>query len=265
MINQLLKPVLEALPENNRFERIWKLAQVDFQKRYFNNYLGLFWALLNPLFQLTVYYFVFTRLFNVDIEHFALYMFSGLLFWMFFTESTTKGIYTLINYRYLIENIQFNKIDLFLSSTLSTFLGFSFNLLAFFAITYLSGIPLYSTILFFPVFVINMCLLALACSMLLSILNIFLKDIHHIWDMVSLLGIWLAPVFYSEQLFREKLGWLLYVNPFSGIIINVHDTVLYGQSPDYFLMFYNLLFAAILLIVCFTVFERYSHKAIEKL
>ena len=265
MLNRLLKPLLEALPENNRMERIWKLAQVDFKKRYYNNFLGLLWALINPLFQLAVYYLVFTQLFNTGIPLYALYMFAGLLFWMFFSEATTKGIHVLLQYQYLIENIQFNRIDLFLSSTLSVFMGFFFNLVAFSLIAFISGVALQMYMLLFPLFVINIYLLTLACSMLLSTLNIFLKDIHHLWDMVTLLGIWLSPVFYSEALFREKLGFLVYANPFAGIIINVHNTVLYGQPPDYFLVFFNLIFSVLLFVVCYGLFLRFSHKAVEKM
>ncbi|MCB0520259.1 MAG: ABC transporter permease [Lewinellaceae bacterium] len=265
MINRVFKPILELLPENNRWERIWKLAQVDFQKRYYGNRLGLFWALLNPLFQLGVYYIVFTNVFSVSIPYFALYMFIGLLFWMFFSEATTKSIQTLINYRYLIENIQFNKIDLFLSSTLSSFMGFAFNLAVFFVIALSLGPPVTLNFLYFPLFVVNIFLLALAFGLLLSTLNIYLKDIHHVWDMVTLLGIWLAPVFYSEDLFEKKLGFLMYANPFAGIIINVRKTVLYGQAPDFLLCFYNFAFAILLLVLCNLLFRRFSHKAIEKL
>ncbi len=265
MVNKILKPLLEALPENNRMERIWKLAQVDFQKRYYSNRLGLFWALLNPLFQLAVYYMVFTKVFSVSIPYFALYMFIGLLFWMFFSEATTKSIQTLISYRYLIENIQFNKIDLFLSSTLSSFLGFVFNLTVFFALAWPLGPPLSLTVFYFPLFVLNIFILAMAVGLFLSTLNIYLKDIHHLWDMVTMLGIWLAPVFYSEDLFETKLSFLKYANPFAGIIINVRKTVLYGQLPDFLLCFYDMAFAIFLLVLCNFLFRQFSHKAIEKL
>ncbi|MFK7934051.1 MAG: hypothetical protein AB8G22_11130, partial [Saprospiraceae bacterium] len=59
-VNKVLRPVLEAIPANNRLERIWILAKVDFKKRYYHSSLGLVWALLNPIFQLSVYYTVFT-------------------------------------------------------------------------------------------------------------------------------------------------------------------------------------------------------------
>ena len=60
MINKILRPLIKRLPENNRIELIWKLAQVDFKKRYYNDSLGLFWALLNPIFRILIYCLLYT-------------------------------------------------------------------------------------------------------------------------------------------------------------------------------------------------------------
>jgi ABC-type polysaccharide/polyol phosphate export permease len=65
-------------PENNRLERIWKLAQVDFKKRYYNDRLGLLWALINPIFKVIVYFLVFSLFFKVQQENYGLYLFSGI-------------------------------------------------------------------------------------------------------------------------------------------------------------------------------------------
>ena len=64
MITELKEQFFEWLPENNRLERIWKLAQVEFKKRYYNDRLGLVWALLNPLFQMGIYYLVFKYIYK---------------------------------------------------------------------------------------------------------------------------------------------------------------------------------------------------------
>ncbi|MCB0688874.1 MAG: ABC transporter permease, partial [Saprospiraceae bacterium] len=123
-----IKSVLEYLPENNRLERIWKLAQIDFMRRYYNDRLGLVWALLNPLFQIVVYYLVFTRVFGNRDPHYVLILSSGILFWGVFAEITKGGMAVVMSKRYLIENIQFDKLDLFISYALSVFMGFLFNL-----------------------------------------------------------------------------------------------------------------------------------------
>lgn len=264
-LNKILRPVLEALPENNRMERIWVLAKVDFKKRYYNNSLGLVWALINPIFQVGMYYVVFTYMLKGRIENYALYLFCGLLFWMFFKEGSNKGLTIMKQKKYLIENIQFNKLDLFYSSTLSVFLGFLFNLMAYFVISLIIGTPLHATAVFFPILVINIFLLALAVSILLSTLNIYIKDIVHLWSMVIMAGFWATPIFLPKEVFAGNLEMVLYINPLAGIIINARETILYGNYPDMTFLVWCFSYALLLLGVAIVLFKKFSHKAVEKL
>jgi len=48
MLSKVLRPIYKLFPESNRFERIWKLAQLDFKKRYYHDNLGALWSLLEP-------------------------------------------------------------------------------------------------------------------------------------------------------------------------------------------------------------------------
>ena len=155
MINYLLKPFEDRLPENNRLERIWKLAQVDFKKRYYNDYLGLLWALLNPIFRMAIYYFVFVKIFQRSMPNYHLYLFMGLIFWLFFSESTKKGMTTLLSKRYLIENIVFNRLDLFYSLTLSVVFGLFFNMAAYLAMSLVTGVFFSWHLFLFPIFLTN--------------------------------------------------------------------------------------------------------------
>ena len=52
------------LTKSNRLERIWLLAKIEFKLRYYENKLGLLWALIKPLLQMAIYYVAFatTRL-----------------------------------------------------------------------------------------------------------------------------------------------------------------------------------------------------------
>ena len=113
MISKILKPLIQYLPENNRLERIWILAKFDFKSRYYYHQLGILWALIKPFFEFLVYYLVFTIVFKSDIPNYALYLFLGIILWNFFEEGTNKGITVLPQRIYLIENIAFNKSDLF--------------------------------------------------------------------------------------------------------------------------------------------------------
>ena len=263
MINRLLAPILSRIHLGNRAERIWKIAQLDFKKRYYNSTLGLFWALLNPLFRIGIYYYVFTVFFTRPVDNFALYLFSGLIFWMFFKESSSKGIKTITKNRYLIESIQFDSIDLFYSGGISTLLGFLFNLSAYLLLAVCLGISFGYNLLLLPVLIINVSIIGIATGLILSTINIFFKDIRYFWDMVTLLGFWTCPIFFRGQAVLEKAPALLYLNPISGIIINSRPILLTDDPINWFWIIYDMAFALVLFVLAVKIFKAFSHRAVE--
>jgi ABC-2 type transport system permease protein len=264
MATAIVKSLLERLPENNRLERIWKLAQIDFMKRYYNDRLGLFWALLNPLFQIVVYFLVFTRVFRTAEDKFVLFLSCGILFWGVFAEITKGGMTIIKTKIYLIENIQFDKLDLFISHALSVFMGFVFNLSVYLVLAILLGASINLNFLFIVPILFNVFLLSVAVSMLLSILVLFLDDVRHLWDMALFVGFWGSGVIYSMELLVNKLPVLQYINPFLGILKNCRNALLYGLPPDYYMFFYNLLFSLALFFMALWLFRSSEHLILEK-
>ncbi len=255
----------KLLSNNNRLERIWLLAKIDFKKRYYDHGLGVLWALINPLFKLAVYYFVFTHIMTSRVPSFALYLFSGLITWLFFAQGSRKGINLLKNKKYLIESIQFEQLDLFLSGTLSVFLAFLFNLSAYFVIHFLYQVPLQPYMLYLLILILNTFVLVLGASILLATINIYIRDIEHAWDMVTLAGFWLTPIIYPKEALLDNFYFLAFINPMTGIVINFRETVLYGQPPLYNLFFYDIMYGIVLLVVAVFLYKKYAHKAVEKL
>ncbi len=265
MINTLLRPILERIPENNRVERIWKLAQVDFKKRYYNDKLGLFWALLNPLFKIAIYYMVFTFVFQINIEHYAIFLFAGLILWMAWTEASTKGLSLINTKRYLIENIKFNHIDLYISLTISVFIGFAFNLAAYLVFVAAVGIPFTFNLLYMPLILINVFILCIGSAMILTVIQIYFKDIKHLWAIITLAGFWSSGIFRRGELFLEAFPPLRVINPFVGIVMNMRAISFDGIGPDWSLMGINYATGIVVLIVGIISYKKFSHKAIEML
>lgn len=264
---QQLNRFFEWLPENNRLERIWILAKVDFKSRYYYNKLGILWALIKPIFEFFIYYVAFTIIFKSDVPNYALYLFLGLVLWYFFSEGTTKSIFILRTKLYLIENISFNKSDLFISSTLSVLLAFGFNFFAYFLMSIILTAPPFhwEAVAFFPLLIGLLCALIYALNLILATLSIYLKDIQHLWDMLVLAGFWLTPILYDAKLLLEHVPVLYYANPMTGILVNIRNVVLYGVTPDYFLLSLNVLSVIALLLLGIWCFSRFSHKAAEKI
>lgn len=268
MLNRSLSYLISKLPESNRFERIWKLAQVDFKKRYYNDKLGLFWAFLNPVFRVLIYYLVFTLVFERvadGIENYALFLFSGLIFWMVFAEVSKKGMKVLQQKSYLIENIAVDKVDLYISNGLAGFIGFLFNLFAYSLVAALMGVTFSANLLFLPIIILNLFLLSLGTSMILSVMYINAKDVNHLIDIIFLFGFWSSGIFFRGEKFLELFPPFLYINPFVGLIMNVRNIILFDQAIDTKMMAINLMYGIVVLYIGIQLVHKFSHYAIEKI
>ena len=262
-MKEIINRWIDRIPENNRWERIWKLAQIDFRKRYFNTRLGLLWAFINPVFKLFVYLFVFSWLGRMKREGFGFYIFSALIVWMAFAESSNKGMTILRSKKYLIQNIEFNKIDLYSSGIISVFLGLVFNLAAFMVISLLFGNPIYIQILWLPILLANLFVLCMGTSMILSVIEIYAKDINHLWHMILMMGFWTIPAIFPLEYFTGFLETFLYVNPVAGIIINLRNSILYGMPIDYYFLIHCWVIAITLYIIGKNLLKRHWVKSIE--
>src|ERR1700722_20062535 len=116
----MFKILKDWFKRTNKLERFWLLAKIEFKLRYYENKLGLFWALIKPLMDITIYYIVFKIILMSDIPSFASYLFIGLILWNFFVESTTGTIQILNTKKYLYEYSNMNKLEIYISTLLST-------------------------------------------------------------------------------------------------------------------------------------------------
>ncbi|HMR91504.1 MAG TPA: ABC transporter permease, partial [Chitinophagaceae bacterium] len=237
---------------SNKFERIWLLAKIEFKLRYYENKLGLLWALLKPVMDIIIYYTVFKTILKTDVPAFASYLFIGLILWNFFVESTSGSIQILQTKKYLYEYSNMNKLDIYISQLLSNSIGFCFNLVMFIIFYTLiepssNGLS-FTAIWILPLFV-TLFLLSLGLALILSTIYIIAKDITQVWQVFVSFLFFLSPIFYSLLMFKKALPAFDYANPIAGIIINARRVLMEGTAPDIRLLAWNLLYSILFLII----------------
>ncbi len=267
MINRLFKPVLERLPENNRLERIWVLAKTEFLKRYYGSFLGVVWALINPLFQIIIYYSVFTLVFASQQENFALFLFLGLILEIFFAETGSAGLDILKSKRHILENIKIKWLDVYYASTLSKLFALLFNIFVYFIISLFTTANYHvSAIFIVPLLIFNLMVLGFSFQVLLSTIQIYLRDIAHLWDMVKMTILWLSGIFYQIDLTEgSNTAILAYLTPLAGVIYNAREAMIYGAHINYQLFVFDWIYTLLILGVSLLVFSKFSGKALEKM
>ncbi|MDH7462136.1 ABC transporter permease [Chitinophagaceae bacterium 26-R-25] len=260
--------VKDWIKSSNKLERLWLLAKIEFKLRYYENKLGLLWALLKPIMDICIYYIAFKVIMKTDIPAFASFLFVGLILWNFFVESTGGTIQILNTKKYLYEYSNMNKIEIYISTLLANSIGFFFNLamfLIFYNFIESDSIGFQSQNLWIIVLFINLFILSLGMSLILSNIYIIAKDITQIWAVFTSFLFFLSPIFYKLSTFKEALPSFDYGNPIAGIIINARRVMMQGLEPDFRLMIFDFGYAFFLLFLGFVFLNKLGSKAAEKL
>lgn len=264
----IFKIAADWLKRSNKLERIWLLAKIEFKLRYYENKLGLLWALLKPISDIFIFYVAFELVLKQGIPNFVSFLFIALIMWNFFVESTTGTIQLLNTKKYLYEYTNMNKIEIYLSTILANCIGFFFNLFLFFIYfqfidTGTLGLGI-SAFYIIPIF-FNLVIFSLAFSVILSNVYILAKDITQIWMVITGIGFWLSPILFKLDVFKKSLPGLELLNPISGIIINARNVILYQKKPDWELFAYGWGYSLFLLLIGLILLNKIGKKAAEKL
>lgn len=246
-------------------ERILLMAGIEFKLRYYENKLGLIWALIKPALNVAVYYTVFQVIMGQEIENFALFLFLGLLIWQYFSEGTSGLIRVLQTKKYLYDHTSMAKSEIYFSAIIANTIGLGINLLVYLIFALIVQVLPGWTVVFFPLVLLNLILLTSAVALILSNVFLLFKDIQQVWGIVLMAGFFLSPIFYSPDRFASSIPLMSYLNPMSGIIVNARNTVMYNQLPDWGMLGFDFLYAALLFMLGVFMLKKYSPKASELL
>ena len=128
----ILKIINDWFKGTNKLERFWLLSKIEFKLRYYENKLGLLWALAKPITDIIIFYIAFEVIMKQGIPNFISYFFIALVLWNFFVESTAGTANILATKKYLYEYTNMNKIEIYVSVIGSNLIGLGFNLSMFF-------------------------------------------------------------------------------------------------------------------------------------
>lgn len=195
------------------YQQIYQLTRAALIVRYRRTYLGLLWVLLNPIFMLLVQSFIFSRILNVSVDSYFLYLVSGLLPWLFISQSLEMGAPQLKTHALTIKSFSVAP-GLF---SLSLILENSVNLFIAALVTLLPLYLYYNKPLYFVLFwfltVLPLAIGIFSVVFTLSTLNVLYKDLRYIISFLISISYFLTPVFYTREAIPSNYQWLIDYNP----------------------------------------------------
>ena len=237
-----------------------ELVKRDFKQKYKRTVLGMGWSLLSPLLQLLVMSIVFKQFFGRNMDHYTIYLFCGNLVYAYFKESTSGGMNSLMANRDIFSKVNVPKYMFLLSKNVSSLINFGLTLCIFFLFALIDGVDfgLHFLALIYPV----CCLVVfnIGVGLVLSALFVFFRDISYLYDIFTLLLMYMSAIFYTVDTMAPWFQKLILCNPVYCYIKYFRVVVLDGNIPS--LAFHALcaFYALVVLAIGAWVYKHYNHK-----
>ena len=237
-----------------------ELVKRDFKQKYKRTVLGMGWSILNPLLTLLVMRLVFTRFFGRNMEHYTTYLFAGNLMFSYFKESTNGGMQSLMSNANIFTKINVPKYMFLFSKNVSAVINFGLTLIVFFVFTALDHVPFRPSMFAVVYPIITLTMLNVGIGMILSAMFVFFRDTQYLYDVFTLLLMYMSAIFYNVDSYSEKVRRIFLLNPVYCNIKYVRVVVLEGHLPSP--AFHGLLFlyGALALLIGGTIYRTCNQK-----
>lgn len=237
-----------------------ELVKRDFKQKYKSTALGMGWSILSPLLTLVVLQLVFGFYFGRRIHHYTIYLFCGNLLFSYFRESTSTGMLALLNNASIFTKVNVPKYMFLFSKNVSSLINFGLSLCLFFMFVVADGIPIkiHFLMLLFPI--ICLIIFNLGAGLILSALCVFFRDINYLYNIFTMLLMYMSAIFYQITIVPAEFRMLFYLNPLYCYIEYFRTIVLNETIPTPALHLLCAFYAvAVFLIGCW-IYKKYNHK-----
>lgn len=222
-----------------RLVRLWRFRELvvrlvgtELKVRYKNSVLGFVWSMLNPALTLVVYWLVFTKFLPNGIDHFPIFLMSGLLLWNLFSASIGGATGSVVANAGIVKKVAFPREILPIASVGAGVVHFCLQsvvmLVALLAFRW--GVA-YSYLWILIPALIALLVFAAALGILLAGINVYLRDTQHLIELTLLAWLWMTPIVYPYMTVATRgdiVATLYKLNPIVWVAL-AFQRAIYGK------------------------------------
>jgi ABC-2 type transport system permease protein/lipopolysaccharide transport system permease protein len=248
--------------------RFWPVVQnmvvQDLRVRYQRSMLGFFWSLLNPILMMVTLTLVFSQLWRVQRELFAIYLFAGMLPWGFLSSSLGDCAYCIIFNEGLIRKIYLPKLVFPLARTLINLTTFVLSMGALFLLLGPLGARFSLPMVLLPLVMALLFAFVFGLGLIVATTNTFFRDCGHLVSVIVQAWYFLTPILYPKSLLGDA-QWLLWLNPAYPFIQMFQDIIKDGAWPAMPVLLVATAIAAVSLGAGYAAFKCHEDKLVFRL
>jgi lipopolysaccharide transport system permease protein len=210
-----------------------RMTMRDLQLRYKQTAMGVGWAILMPLVNTAIFSVIFTRVASVEVgTPYPVYAFCGLLAWNFFASALRFSVVSLTANPSLVTKLYFPREIFPFSAVLVSLVDFAVASIALVALMLYYGVGIGWPILLLPVVVMVQVLFTAAMALLLSMGNLFYRDVKYLFEIVISVWMFASSVVYPVERIGGRLGAVLALNPMTHLIDAFRAVIIEQRAPS---------------------------------
>src|SRR5690606_13316217 len=184
-----------------------QLVRRELKARYKDSSLGFLWTLIKPIMLLLIYYFAIGYFLGAQrmIPQFAIFVFAGHTLWGLYSDILVTATVSILTNAGLIKKVYVPRELFPLASIGSALFNFAIQFLVLIAAMVVLGQFVFTLDLLYIIpAVLVVAIFGSALGILLSALNVFLRDVQYLVEVAVLMLFWASPIVYSYSMVSQS-------------------------------------------------------------
>lgn len=235
---------------------LWTMRTV--KARYQQSVLGGLWAILQPAATVAIFSVIFTYFVPVNTSGipYVVFSYTAMVPWTLFSTSITDMVDSLVSNMNLVSKIYFPREILPVAALFARILDFGIASIVLIVLILYFRIPAYlPAFLFLPVILLVQLALALGLGLIGSALNVFYRDLKHLFALGLQIWFYATPIIYPVSTVPSRLHTIYFLNPMAGAIEAYRDVLLNQRLPGNYLIL-SAVSAIIIFLLGYWFFKR---------
>jgi lipopolysaccharide transport system permease protein len=202
-------------------ELLYFLVMRDVKVRYKQTVLGVGWAVLQPIFMMSIFTLFFSMMAGIRPDAgipYPVFAYAALLPWTFFSNTVTLAGLSLVNHQALLTKVYLPRIFVPAAHVGGGLLDLAISFCVFIALMLMFGRMPGSGVVMLPVLIVLTIAAALGAGLTLAALTVSYRDFRYLQQFLLQSWLFLSPVIYPLSLVPERFRELWALNPLTGII-----------------------------------------------
>lgn len=239
-------------------ELLYILTWRHIKVRYKQSFLGIGWAIAQPIATMILFTIIFSVFLKVPSEGipYPLFVYSALLPWTFFSTSLMQATNSLTSNTNLITKVYFPREIIIYSVILANSLDFIISAFVYAIMMFYYGVHINQVMLMLPLLIFIQVVLMTALSLFTASVNVKYRDIGYVLPFGVQLLMYLCPIIYSIDAVPPQYRFWYMINPVASLIDSYRRVLAKGALPDIYYLSLAFIATSIIFLLSYSYFKK---------